>query len=398
MRINSSIVLTCFKQRATVTTRYKNSSSSSARTTRFFSRNVPGVAVKMDLENLVDGSERENVHDNHFVNQHKNKKKNTTTYKLLRSVFNKENTEDLLGEMGIDDIRRITSPINTRRLEIFNRRGIIKRSGNTPCSREPPFAEKYSIGKRLGKGGFGVVYGGLRKEDGAHVAVKHVPKNRKNLTAKLNGRKVPSELRWLLDLQEVRGVIKLLDFYERADSFIFVMEKPVDCVDLYDYIDEKKIIEEPVARMFFEQIIDIVAACHDRGIVHRDIKDENLVVDLTNQKLTLIDFGAAGLLKRGDYYNFDGTRVYSPPEWVRDRRYKGEPLTVWSLGILLYDMVVGDVPFTENHEIVKAKLSFPASLSSDLKHLIRGCLQPKEERRMTMEEIKKHNWLVGTKE
>jgi len=390
MRVNGSFVLTCFKQRATVTTRYKNSSSSSARKTRFFSRNVlASNAVKLDLEINMDVCEKEN----HFVKQHNKNKEYTTTYKHFRSVFNKENTDNFSGEMRIDDIRRITSPINTRRLEIFNRRGISKRSGNTPCSSEPPFADKYTIGKRLGKGGFGVVYGGFRKEDGAHVAVKHVPKNRNSLTAKLNGRKVPSELRWLMDLQEVRGVIKLLDFYERADSFIFVMEKPVDCMDLFAYIDEKKIIEEPDARNFFRQIIDIVAACHDRGIVHRDIKDENLVVDLTNQELTLIDFGAAGLLKRGDYHKFDGTRVYSPPEWVRDGRYKGEPLTVWSLGILLYDMVVGDVPFTENREILEAKLSFPASLSNDLKNLIRGCLQPKEERRMTLEEVKKHPWL-----
>jgi len=396
MRVNSSIVLTYFKQRATVTTRYKNSSSSSVRTTRFFSRNVPGVAVKVDLENNMDVSEKENVNDNHFVKQHYKNKEYATTYKLLGTVFNNENTDDFPGKMGINDIRRITSPINTRRLEIFNRRGIRKRSVNTPCSSEPPFADKYSIGKRLGKGGFGVVYSGFRKEDGAHVAVKHVPRNRTILSAKLNGRKVPSELRWLMDLQEVRGVIKLLDFYERADSFIFVMEKPVHCMDLYDYIDEKKIIEEPNARDFFRQIIDIVAACHARGIVHRDIKDENLVVDLTNQELTLIDFGAAGLLKRGDYNKYDGTRVYSPPEWVRDGRYKGEPLTVWSLGILLYDMVVGDVPFTENHEIIEAKLSFPTSLSSDLKDLIRGCLQPKEERRMTLEEMKKQPWLMRT--
>merc|ERR1711909_216865 len=94
----------------------------------------------------------------------------------------------------------------------------------------------------------------------------------------------PSELQWLLDLQDVPGVIKLLDFYERADSFIYVMEKPENCMDLYDYIDEKKTIDKEVARNFFKQIVDVVAACHDRGIVHRDIKDENLLVDLSGSE------------------------------------------------------------------------------------------------------------------
>merc|ERR1712025_1306355 len=103
--------------------RYKNSSSSSLRSTRFFSRNVPGVAVKLDLDINMDVSEKENVNDNHFVKQHNKNKEYTTTYKLIGSVFNNKNTDDFPGKMGIDDIRRITSPIKTRRLEIFNRRG-----------------------------------------------------------------------------------------------------------------------------------------------------------------------------------------------------------------------------------------------------------------------------------
>ena len=122
------------------------------------------------------------------------------------------------------------------------------------------------------------------------------------------------------------------------------MEKPHHYMDLFDYISKEKTLSELVARHFFRQVIDTVVACQIRGVVHRDIKDENLLVDLTSHKVTLIDFGSAGYLQRGDYHTFDGTRVYAPPEWISDGRYRWEALTVWSLGILLYDMVVGDVP------------------------------------------------------
>jgi len=381
MRI-TSIPGKCFKQRPTVTSRYKNSGSSSARSTRFLSRSVPGIAVKLNIAKYFSANNKEN---HSLINKQSATSKNG---------IKKENSDDDVAEEENNEIRSITSPIKTLRLEINSNQRL---RSSYQWYIEPSFLGKYCIGKTLGKGGFGVVYGGRRKKDGAPIAVKHVPKRRNiKLTSKVNGRKVPSELQWLLDLQDVPGVIKLLDFYERADSFIYVMEKPENCMDLYDYIDEKKTIDKEVARNFFKQIVDVVAACHDRGIVHRDIKDENLLVDLTNQELTLIDFGAAGRLKRGDYYMFDGTRVYSPPEWIRDRRYRGEPLTVWSLGILLFDMVVGDVPFTENHEIVRAKLKFPNNLSDGVKNLIRGCLQPEEGKRLTMEEVKRDPWLLGT--
>lgn len=365
-----------------MTTRYKNSGSSSARSSRFLSRSAPGFAVRLNIA--------KHLYENNQENLGISIKDITAT----KNVVNQDYSEDCLDEKKNDDIRSITSPIKTLRLAINSN---LRLRSSHQWHSEPSFSDEYRVGKTLGKGGFGVVYAGRRRKDGAHVAVKHVPK-RKNIkmTSKVSGRKVPSELQWLLDLQDVRGVIKLLDFYERADSFIYVMEKPENCMDLYDYIDEKKTIDMEVARNFFEQIVDVVAACHDRGIVHRDIKDENLLVDLTSQELTLIDFGAAGRLKRGDYYRFDGTRVYSPPEWIRDRRYRGEPLTVWSLGILLFDMVVGDVPFTENHEIIKAKLKFPSNLSDGVKNLIRGCLQPEEGKRLTMEEVKRDPWLLGT--
>ena len=171
-----------------------------------------------------------------------------------------------------------------------------------------PFELAYRVGDVLGRGGFGTVYAGVRVLDGAPVAIKHVAKNKVTDWTTLVGRKVPMELKLLHSVQSVEGVIKLLDFYERNDSFIYVMERPSDCKDMFDFITEKKHLEESLARNFFRQIVSTVLACHSKGVIHRDIKDENILVDLITGKLKLIDFGSGAFLKEeGELYtDFDG--------------------------------------------------------------------------------------------
>lgn len=157
------------------------------------------------------------------------------------------------------------------------------------------------------------MYMGMRVKDGKVVAIKHVARSKVTEWSELEGgRTVPLELKLLSTVQNVDGVIKLLDFYERNDSFIYIMEKPQETKDLFDFITENKSLEESLAKKFFRQVVETVISCHDAGVIHRDIKDENLLVDLSTGKLKLIDFGSGAVLKEdGEYYtDFDGKQSY----------------------------------------------------------------------------------------
>ena len=260
--------------------------------------------------------------------------------------------------------------------------------------RKASFEESYKVGAVLGKGGFGTVYSGIRIRDQREVAIKHVARNKVLEWTSLNGRRVPLELKLLYSVQNVQGVIQLLDFYEKSDSFIYVLEKPSNSKDLFDFITDKGCLEENLAKNFFKQIVDTVIACHRNGVVHRDIKDENIVIDLKNGKCNLIDFGSGALIKDDVYTDFDGTRVYSPPEWIRTGQYHAETATVWSLGILLFDMVCGDIPFEKDEEICAADVRFRGAVSDQCQSLVQSCLKIRPQDRISLENILQHPWMA----
>ncbi|CAD5121723.1 DgyrCDS10204 [Dimorphilus gyrociliatus] len=255
------------------------------------------------------------------------------------------------------------------------------------------FERTYAVHQVVGNGGFGTVYAGTKRRCGTPVAVKQIAKSKVTEWGTVDGRTVPMEIVLLKAVENIERVVKMLDWFEKSDSFIVVMERPDPVKDLFDYISENvTALDEDKARDFFRQIVKIISQVHNAGVCHRDIKDENILVD-SKGDLHLIDFGSGAFLKDTVYTDFEGTRVYSPPEWIAHHRYTAEAATVWSLGILLFDMVCYDIPFHEDREILKAEPQFKPGLSEDVKDLIRQCLSLKPSKRPRLAELLEHRWM-----
>ena len=255
------------------------------------------------------------------------------------------------------------------------------------------FHSQYMVKEQLGKGGFGVVYAAVRRSDGMEVAVKEVSKDERVV---VGPNSIPLEVALMQQVQDVPGVIRFIDYFDMQHCFYIVMER-FNSKDLFDFISEAGPLSEGLAKDIFRQLLATLVTCHQKGIVHRDIKDENILIDVNTLKIKLIDFGSGTFHEDRVYREFQGTRVYSPPEWINYRLYRPEGLTVWSLGILLYDMVCGDVPFECDAQISRANLTwFPQlNLSEEVKSLITGCLTADPEKRLDLAMVASHPWLSG---
>lgn len=259
------------------------------------------------------------------------------------------------------------------------------------------FLEKYTVEEVIGRGGFGVVFAGIRNEDSKPVAIK-VARKDKSLGWMKNeaGETVPREVWCLQRVAHIDGVIHLVDYRDlRAQSmYILVMERPERGQDLFDFIGERTTLSERQARNFMRQVVEMLEKIHAAGVVHRDVKDENIIVDLDSQTLRLVDFGSATHFKHSPYTDFDGTLVYSSPEWLLHRCYKAESYTVWTLGILLYDMVCGNIPFHTANGIIHASPTLPQQLSPEVRSLICRCLSAEPSDRPTLQQILSDPWMT----
>ncbi|XP_023586076.1 NUAK family SNF1-like kinase 2 isoform X2 [Trichechus manatus latirostris] len=192
-------------------------------------------------------------------------------------------------------------------------------------------------------------------------------------------------------------IIAIHEVFENSSKIVIVMEYASQG-DLYDYISERQRLSEPDARHFFRQIVSAVSYCHQNGVVHRDLKLENILLD-ANGNIKIADFGLSNQYHQDKFLQtFCGSPLYASPEIVNGKPYTGPEVDSWSLGVLLYILVHGTMPFDGNdHKTLVKQISNGAYREppkpSDACGLIRWLLMVNPTRRATLEDVASHWWV-----
>ena len=208
---------------------------------------------------------------------------------------------------------------------------------------KPPFSEmenfhaQYEMLGTIGHGGSTKVKLARHRLTGTHVAVKMIPKREywcKPLMSEAE----------LLMMADHPNIISLLQVIETKKKVYLIMEL-CEGKSLYQHIRNAGYLQEDEARALFKQLLSAMNYCHNQGIVHRDLKPDNIMVE-KDGKVKIIDFGLGTQVKPGQKLNlFCGTYPFSAPEVLLSRPYDGPKIDVWTLGVVLYFMVTGKIPF-----------------------------------------------------
>ncbi|CEJ00327.1 Putative CAMK/CAMKL/PASK protein kinase [Rhizopus microsporus] len=179
---------------------------------------------------------------------------------------------------------------------------------------------------------------------------------------------------------------------EDDDCYFVVMELLGDGMDLFDYIELNKKMTENEIRHIFYQIAKAVKHLHSHKIVHRDIKDENVILD-QDGTVHLIDFGCATYYKEGRKFDtFTGTLEYCAPEVLKGKPYAGPPQDIWASGVLLFTLIYRENPFYNIDEILESELRVPFVLSEGSLDLIKKMLNRDVEKRINIDQVLDHPW------
>ncbi|KAJ7324938.1 hypothetical protein JRQ81_017958 [Phrynocephalus forsythii] len=261
---------------------------------------------------------------------------------------------------------------------------------------EGDYEKKYDTLTLVGKGAFGFVWKAKSRKDQKEAVVKFIWKERVLDYCWVEDPElgmVTQEITILRKLQHP-NIIKVLEVFENQQFFQLVMEKHGSGMDLFTFVDHEPQLDEPLASYIFRQLVSAVSYLRCKNILHRDIKDENIIIaeDFT---IKLIDFGSAAYLEPGKlFYTFCGTIEYCSPEVLSGNPYLGPELEMWSLGVTLYTIIFGENPFCELEETMDAVLRPPYSVSEDLMDLLSGLLQPFPEDRTTLEIVVEDPWVT----
>ncbi|XP_029598889.1 serine/threonine-protein kinase SIK2 [Salmo trutta] len=263
-----------------------------------------------------------------------------------------------------------------------------------PCPGGPVQVGFYEIIRTLGKGNFAVVKLACHKVTKTQVAIKIIDKKRLE----------PSDLKKIYREVEVMKllnhphIIKLYQVMETKDMLYMVMEYARNG-EMFDYLLSLGRLSESEARRKFCQILSAVDYCHSNHIVHRDLKAENLLLD-SNMDIKVADFGFGNFFSEGQFLStWCGSPPYAAPEVFEGIEYEGPPLDIWSLGVVLYVLVCGVLPFDGpslpalRQRVREGRFRIPFYMSQDCENLVRRMLVIEPAKRITVARIKKHRWM-----
>ncbi|XP_047424734.1 serine/threonine-protein kinase pim-2-like [Mugil cephalus] len=256
---------------------------------------------------------------------------------------------------------------------------------------------------KIGEGGFGAVYAGYHKADATPVAIKHIAKERVNYKRVVHNGKMYTVVEEVELMVKAAGgaqpcrsaAIAVLDCFDLEEEFIFIMERPVPSVDLYDYRKAQGgYLKEDKAKMVLRQVVDAAIEIHSNGVFHRDIKLENILLECGSDvpRARVIDFGCGCLVRNDSYRYFSGTRPFAPPEWFLMNEYNAGPTTVWQLGALLYNLLDHNDTFSTEDYLYEG-IELNTSLSNDCLNFLHLCLAEDPEKRATLDMLRLHPWL-----
>ncbi|KAK6930369.1 NAF domain [Dillenia turbinata] len=256
---------------------------------------------------------------------------------------------------------------------------------------------KYELGRTVGEGNFGKVKFAKHLDSGQSFAVKILEKNR-ILDLKISDQ-IKREIGTLKLLKHPNVV--LLHEVLASKTKIYMVLEYVTGGELFDKIATKGKLPEAEGRKLFQQLIDGVSYCHDKGIFHRDLKLENILVD-EKGNIKISDFGLSALPQHlrddGLLHTTCGSPNYVAPEVLANRGYDGACSDVWSCGVILFVILTGFLPFDDRNlavlyqKIFKGDIQMPKWLSPGARNLIGRILDPNPITRISIAEIKADEW------